>query len=147
MSRTLERATNIKRKILENEKTLSDIKKRLNTSILHFEMSLKKDLDGKLHGVNENTNIIQTRLDSLDKEDKNNTQNIFDIHENIRIQTEQVQKLDDERQQSIAKAKEDLESNAAYNEKAISDLKKELAESITNIEITLKQDKKEKILL
>ena len=47
----------MKRRILENEKTLSDIKKRLNTSILHFEMSLKKDLDGKLHGVNENINI------------------------------------------------------------------------------------------
>merc|ERR1712130_427787 len=111
-----------------------------NQQLLEKLLGIEKDLDDKLHGVNENTNIIQTKLNSIDEENKNNTQNIFNIHESIRIQTEQVQKVDDERQQAIAKAKEDFEANAASNEKAINDLRKDLAESITNIEITLKQD-------
>merc|ERR1712130_755835 len=98
--------SNVKTHITNTENKFVEIDAG-NQQLLDKFLGIEKDLDGKLHGVNENTNTIQTRLDSIDKENKNNTQNIFNIHENIRIQTEQVQKLDDERQQSIAKAKED----------------------------------------
>merc|ERR1712130_122858 len=99
--------SNVKTHITNTENKFVEIDAG-NQQLLDKLLGIEKDLDGKLHGVNENTNTIQTKLKSIDEENKNNTQNIFNIHENIRIQTEQVQKLDDERQQSIAKAKEDF---------------------------------------
>ena len=68
----------------------------------------EKDLDGNLIGVNENANTLET---------------IVNIQESIFIQTEQVEKVDDERQQAEAKAKDDIVSTVSTNGKAIADLK------------------------
>merc|ERR1712228_709567 len=61
----------------------------------------------------------------------------------IYIQTETVKKVDAERQQAEAKAKEDMEATVSTNAKAIADLKAEVEDAITKIEITLKQEQTE----
>ena len=68
----------------------------------------EKDLDGNLIDVNENANTLET---------------IVNIQESIFIQTEQVEKVDDKRQQAEAKAKDDIVSTVSTNGKAIADLK------------------------
>ena len=68
----------------------------------------EKDLDGNLLDVNENANTLET---------------IVNIQESIFIQTEQVEKVDDERQQAEAKAKDDIISTVSTNDKATADLK------------------------
>ena len=65
-------------------------------------------MDGNLLGVNKNANTLET---------------IVDIQESIFIQTEQVEKVDDERQQAEAKARDDNVSTVSTNGKAIADLK------------------------
>merc|ERR1712123_221830 len=111
-----------------------------NQQLLEKLLGVEKDLDGKLQGVNENANSLDTKLTSLDNDTKNNSQTIVNLQESIFIQTEQVQKVDAERQQAEAKAKEDIASTVSTNGKAIADLKSELEDTITNIEITLKQE-------
>jgi len=76
----------------------------------------------------------------LDNDNKNNAQTIVSLQESIFIQTEQVKKVDAERQQAEVKAKEDFDATVSTNAKAIADLKAEVENSITNIEITLKQE-------
>merc|ERR1711892_334172 len=111
-----------------------------NQQLLEKLLGVEKDLDGKLQGVNENANSLDTKLTSLDNDTKNNSQTIVNLQESIFIQTEQVQKVDAERQQAEAKAKEDIASTVSTNGKAIADLKSELEDAITKIEITLKQE-------
>merc|ERR1712106_333704 len=111
-----------------------------NQQLLEKLLGVEKDLDGKLQGVNENTNTLDTKLNSLDNDNKNNAQTIVSLQESIFIQTEQVKKVDAERQQAEVKAKEDFDATVSTNAKAIADLKAEVENSITNIEITLKQE-------
>merc|ERR1712128_274776 len=111
-----------------------------NQQLLEKLLGVEKDLDGKLQGVNENANSLDTKLTSLDNDTKNNSQTIVNLQESIFIQTEQVQKVDAERQQAEAKAKEDIALTVSTNGKAIADLKSELEDAITKIEITLKQE-------
>merc|ERR1712106_1293829 len=111
-----------------------------NRQLLEKLLGVEKDLDGKLQGVNENTNTLDTKLNSLDNDNKNNAQTIVSLQESIFIQTEQVKKVDAERQQAEVKAKEDFDATVSTNAKAIADLKAEVENSITNIEITLKQE-------
>merc|ERR1712128_136688 len=111
-----------------------------NQQLLEKLLGGEKDLDGKLKGVNENANSLGTKLTSLDNDTKNNSQTIVNLQESIFIQTKQVQKVDAERQQAEAKAKEDIASTVSTNGKAIADLKSELEDAIKKIEITLKQE-------
>merc|ERR1711872_1093080 len=111
-----------------------------NQQLLEKLLGVEKDLDGKLQGVNDNANTLVTKLNSLDNETKNNSQTIVNLQESIYIQTEQVKKVDAERQQAEAKAKEDMEATVSTNAKAIADLKAEVEDAITKIEITLKQE-------
>merc|ERR1711972_702706 len=111
-----------------------------NQQLLEKLLGVEKDLDGKLQGVNDNANSLVTKLNSLDNDTKNNSQTIVNLQESIYIQTEQVKKVDAERQQAEAKAKEDMDARGSANAKAISDLKSEVEAAITNIEITLKQE-------
>eukprot|EP00090_Calanus_glacialis_P037800 TRINITY_DN6549_c0_g1_i2.p1 TRINITY_DN6549_c0_g1~~TRINITY_DN6549_c0_g1_i2.p1 ORF type:complete len:1555 (-),score=493.26 TRINITY_DN6549_c0_g1_i2:859-4908(-) len=111
-----------------------------NQQLLEKLLGVEKDLDGKLQGVNENSNSLVTRINSLDNDNKNNSQTIVNLQESIFIQTEQVKKVDAERQQSEVKAKEDIEATVSTNAKAIADLKSEVDDAITKIEITLKQE-------
>ena len=111
-----------------------------NQQLLEKLLGVERELDGKLQSVSDNTSEIQTKLGSVDNENKNNAQNIISLQESIFIQTEQVKKVDAERQQSAAKAKEDFDANVDANTKAIEGLRKELGDSITKVEITLRQD-------
>merc|ERR1712142_328021 len=111
-----------------------------NQQLLEKLLGVEKDLDGKLQGVNENANSLVTRLNDLDKDTKNNSQTIVNLQESIYIQTEQVKKVDAERQQAEAKNKEDMENTVSTNAKAIADLKAEVGDAITKIEITLKEE-------
>ena len=77
----------------------------------------EKDLDGNLIDVNENANTLET---------------IVNIQESIFIQTEQVEKVDDERQQAEAKAKDDIVSTVSTNGKATADIELELKDVIEN---------------
>ena len=74
-------------------------------------------MDGNLLGVNKNANTLET---------------IVDIKESIFIQTEQVEKVDDERQQAEAKAKDDIVSTVSTNGKATADIELELKDVIEN---------------
>ena len=80
------------------------------------------------------------KLISFNNDTKNTSQTIVDLQESIFIHTEQVQKVNAERQQAEAKAKEDIASTVSTNGEAIADLKSELEDVITKIEITLKQE-------
>merc|ERR1711915_189013 len=111
-----------------------------NQQLLEKLHGVEKDLDGKLQGVNENANSLVTKVNSLDNETKNNSQTIVNLQESIYIQTETVKKVDAERQQAEAKAKEDMVATVSTNAKAIADLKAEVEDAITKIEITLKQE-------
>ena len=111
-----------------------------NQQLLEKLLGVEKDLDGKLQGVNENANSLVTKVNSLDNETKNNSQTIVNLQESIYIQTETMKKVDAERQQAEAKAKEDMEASVSTNAKAIADLKAEVEDAITKIEITLKQE-------
>merc|ERR1711915_116056 len=110
-----------------------------NQQLLEKLLGVEKDLDGKLQGVNENANSLVTKVNSLDNETKNNSQTIVNLQESIYIQTETVKKVDAERQQAEAKAKEDMEATVSTNAKAIADLKAEVEDVIAKIESTLKQ--------
>merc|ERR1719481_2344770 len=69
-------------------------------------------------------------MDTLDGDNKANTLQIVNIQESINIQAEHVKKVDAERQLNEAKAKEDLEAAVADNERAISEMRNELGNSI-----------------
>jgi len=111
-----------------------------NQQLLEKLLGVEKDLDGKMQGVNENANSLVTKLNSVDEDNKNNSQTIVNIQESIFIQSEQVKKVDAERQNSAVKAKEDFDATVSTNAKAIADLKSEVNDAITKIEITLKQE-------
>merc|ERR1712041_39882 len=80
----------------------------------------------------DNVSYLQNQLTNLDSDNKNSIQQIFTLQESINIQSEQVKKVDAERQKEANKTKEDIESTIAFNAKAISDLRNELANSIAD---------------
>jgi hypothetical protein len=108
--------------------------------LLEKPLGVEKDLDGRLHGVNKNSNSLVTKINSLDSNTKNDSQTIVNIQGSIFIQTEQVKKVDAERQQAEVRAKEDIDATVSTNAKAIADLKTEVEDAITKIEITFKQE-------
>ena len=69
-----------------------------NQQRLEKLIGVEKDLDGKLQGVNEDTNSLATKVNSLDNEAKNNSQTIANLQESIYIQMETVNKVDSESQ-------------------------------------------------
>ena len=109
-----------------------------NQQLLEKLLGVEKDLDGKLQGVNENANSLVTKVNSLDNETKNNSQTIVNLQESIYIQMEAVKRVDAERQQAEAEAKEDMEALVSTNAKAIADLEAEVEDAIIKIEITSK---------
>ena len=109
-----------------------------NQQLLKKLLEVEQDWDGKLHVVTDNVNSLAIKLNSLDTDNKNNSQTIVNLQESIYLQTEQVKKFDAERQQTEAKTKEDFEATVATNAKAIDALKSEVEESITKLELTIK---------
>merc|ERR1712105_185457 len=79
---------------------------------------------------NENYSSLQTKFSDLDADNKNNTQKMFTLQETINFQSEEVKKVDAERQMAANKVREDIESTAASNSKAITELRNEVSQSI-----------------
>merc|ERR1712179_782632 len=79
----------------------------------------------------ENISSLQHQLSNMDSENKNNIQQIYTLQEFINNQSEQVKKVDAERQMSAAKTKEDLDATLASNQRAIAELRNELDHSIS----------------
>merc|ERR1719419_1729922 len=79
---------------------------------------------------NQNYSSLEIKLGDLDADNKNNMQNLVNLQESINLQSEEVKKVDAERQMAANKAKEDIESTAASNAKAMADLKNDVAQSI-----------------
>merc|ERR1719285_106848 len=95
--------------------------------LLEKLLEVEKDVEGK---VRDNASSVQNQLINLDAENKNNAQMLVTLQESINIQVQETKKVDAERQRSEAKAKEDLDANAAANARAIADLKDQLGETI-----------------
>merc|ERR1719347_1707555 len=95
--------------------------------LLEKLVEVEKDVEGK---VRDNASSVQNQLINLDAENKNNSQMLVTLQESINIQVQETKKVDAERQRSEAKAKEDLDANAAANARAIADLKDQLGETI-----------------
>merc|ERR1719158_1514933 len=114
---------NIKSSVLSNTKAISDLRIQITESI----SDKLKPTEDKINNIKSS---LQTRMDTLDGDNKANTLQIINIQESINIQAEHVKKVDAERQLNAAKAKEDLEAAVADNERAISELSNELDNSI-----------------
>merc|ERR1719305_1531455 len=95
--------------------------------LLEKLLEVEKDVEGK---VRDNASSVQNQLINLDAENKNNAQMLVTLQESVNIQVQETKKVDAERQRSEAKAKEDLDANAAANARAIADLKDQLGETI-----------------
>merc|ERR1711971_858356 len=95
--------------------------------LLEKLLEVEKDVEGK---VRDNASSVQNQLINLDAENKNNAQMLVTLQESVNIQVQESKKVDAERQRSEAKAKEDLDANAAANARAIADLKDQLGETI-----------------
>ena len=95
--------------------------------LLEKLLEVEKDVEGK---VRDNASSVQNQLINLDAENKNNAQMLVTLQESVNIQVQETKKVDAERQRSEAKAKEDLDANAAVNARAIADLKDQLGETI-----------------
>ena len=78
--------------------------------LLEKLLEVEKDVEGK---VRDNASSVQNQLINLDAENKNNAQMLVTLQESINIQVQDTKKVDAERQRSEAKAKEDLDANAA----------------------------------
>merc|ERR1711970_1465062 len=117
-----------------------------NQQLLEKLLGIERDLDGKLQGINHSAYELQTKFDSMDNENKNNSQQIINLQESIFIQSEQVKRVEVERQQAAQKANEAFEASVDNNAKAINELRKEVGDSITKLEITLKQDQEKDML-
>ena len=98
-----------------------------NQQLLEKLLEVEKDVEGK---VRDNASSVQNQLTNLDADNKNNAQMLVTLRESINIQVQETKKVDAERQRSEAKAKEDLDANAAANARAIADLKDQLGETI-----------------
>jgi len=80
--------------------------------LLEKLLEVEKDVEGK---VRDNASSVQNQLINLDAENKNNAQMLVTLQESVNIQVQETKKVDAERQRSEAKAKEDLDANAAAN--------------------------------
>merc|ERR1719309_465194 len=89
---------------------------------------LTSDLEKSL---SSNTTALESRMNNIDTDTKNNTLQIVNIQESINMQSEHVKKMDAERQQSETKAKKDLEGSVAANKRAIDELRNELIECVS----------------
>merc|ERR1719394_946968 len=95
-----------------------------NQSINQLTSNLEKSLSS-------NTTALESRMNNIDTDTKNNALQIVNIKESINIQSEHVKKMDAERQQSETKAKKDLEGTVADNKRAIAELRNELLECVS----------------
>ena len=70
----------------DNAQSLTDFKKDLDNKLTEHE----KDVNGKLQVVNDKANSLVIKLNSLDTDNKNNSQTIVNLQESIYLQTDQA---------------------------------------------------------
>ena len=59
-----------------------------NQQLLEKLLGIERDLNEKLQGINHSANELQTKFDSMDNENKNNSQQIINLQGSIFIQSE-----------------------------------------------------------
>lgn len=94
-----------------------------NQQLLGKILDVEQDFDGKLK---DNTDKLGIMFDTLENENKDHAQKLVGLQEAIYIQTEQVKKVDAERQQASVKAENDVKITAENNAKYIDSIKEEL---------------------
>merc|ERR1712223_769012 len=92
-----------------------------NQQLLEKILAVEQDLEGKVKGINSNSSNISDKIMSLEDETKSHSQSLVTIQESMAIQVDNMKKVDSERQNAAASAKEDLDVANAANEKAIDD--------------------------
>merc|ERR1712013_224623 len=109
----------------ENNLTNNTMDDKLKDIDVNYQQVLQK--------MNEDKNENENQFKVLKDESQSNTQNIINIQESLYIQSEQVKKVDAERQQSMKKEKKDVQATILGNASAIGDLKRELEKTINEM--------------
>merc|ERR1712227_990156 len=132
---------------LQESKTLQvSIEKRVNDidsgnqQLLEKILAVEQDLDGKVQGINNASGGISDKISSLENDSKSHAQNIVTIQESLAIQNDTMKKVESERQNAAAKAKEDIDATSAANTKAINEMKDHFSTALSSLEITLKKE-------
>merc|ERR1712227_510989 len=131
---------------LQESKTLQvSIEKRVNDidsgnqQLLEKILAVEQDLDGKVQGINNASGGISDKISSLENDSKSHAQNIVTIQESLAIQNDTMKKVESERQNAAAKAKEDIDATSAANTKAINEMRDHFSTALSSLEITLKK--------
>merc|ERR1739836_142233 len=90
-----------------------------NQQLLEKILAVEQDLEGKVQGINSNSSNISDKILSLEDETKSHSQSLVTIQESMAIQVDNMKKVDSERQNAAARAKEELDVANAANAKAI----------------------------
>merc|ERR1712228_782710 len=112
-----------------------------NQQLLEKLLNLESDVDQKYFGMNSKSDDMKSRVDKIDIEIMNNSQGLVNIREIVNIQTEQVKKVESERQKSSEESNKALEASTQANTRAIDDMRKELGDAIHDLEVKLKTDR------
>merc|ERR1711915_17615 len=112
-----------------------------NQQLLEKLLNLESDVDQKYFGMNSKSDDMKSRVDKIDIEIMNNSQGLVNIQEIVNIQTEQVKKVESERQKSSEESNKALEASTQANKRAIDDMRKELGDAIHDLEVKLKTDR------
>merc|ERR1711872_43225 len=118
-------------KIIKDVKDENEIK---NKSIGDKLNELGAGYKNLLQNMNEDKHEIENKLKSIQSESESNTQNIVSIQESIYIQSEQVKKVEAERQQAMKKDQDDVQATILGNASAIGDLKRDFDKALLEIE-------------
>merc|ERR1719394_861359 len=132
---------------LQESKTLQvSIEKRVNDidsgnqQLLEKILAVEQDLDGKVQGINNASGGISDKISLLENVNKSHAQNIVTIQESLAIQNDTMKKVESERQNAAAKAKEDIDATSAANTKAINEMRDHFSTALSSLEITLKKE-------
>merc|ERR1712058_11719 len=104
-------------------------------------LNLESDVEQKYSGMNDSSADLKSRVDKIDIEIMNNSQGLVNIQEIVNIQTEQVKKVESERQKSSEESNKALEASTQANTRAIDDMRKELGDAIHDLEVKLTTDR------
>merc|ERR1711892_1361188 len=117
--------------------------------------TIQQNYDSQLQYINEsafiqNEDTFITKLNIIEEESRNNLEKIIAMEEVAMIQAEKakyvesltsrVNQIDEMRQQSEAKAKEDFDNTVSKNAKEIQDLKLNLEQTMIQIEHYMKEE-------
>merc|ERR1712055_27896 len=96
--------------IEKNQNIVGAIEKSMPEMIKKINMDMENKMKDIHQKINDDKHANENKLKELKDESQSNTQNIISIQESIYIQSEQVKKVDAERQQSMKKEKDDVQA-------------------------------------